>query len=615
MKVGAHYTGNGTCEFRLWAPLADSVAVRITQPEERTIPMGRAERGYWEVTAESVLPGALYYYLLNGSLERPDPASSYQPQGIDGASQVMDHSRFEWHDNDWRGVPLERMIIYEIHVGTFTPEGTFRAIIPRLEDLRSLGITAIELMPLAQFPGERNWGYDGAYPYAVQNSYGGPEGLRELVDAAHTSGLAVILDAVYNHIGSEGSHLSDFGPYFTSKYNIMWGRAFNFDDAGSDEVKNLFIENALSWFRDWHIDGLRLDASDAIKDTSAKHFLEELAERTEGLSDEHGRKYYLMAETDLNDARLIRPRHLGGYGIDAQWCDDFHHALHTLLTGETRGYYIDFGTIEDMAHALRYGYVYRWKYSLYRKRRHGSPVHDRPSHQFVVFSQNHDQVGNRGGSQRLVEIAGFEAAKVAAAVVLLSPRVPLIFMGEEYAETSPFFFFAEHKNPAMIAGAWKGRKQTLEHFGWDGDPPDPQSADTFRQSKLDWDKRHGGRHKTMLEFYRTLLDLRAAVPAITNLSSDTLEAFGSEEDRLLVFRRWHDSSHVCCVINFSDADVTLHSELPQGGWKKILDSASDKWGGPGSEAPENLGAGSQITLRPTSIVVYELTAGEKPEGS
>ena len=435
---GAHYRRGQPCEFFAWAPRAKRVDIRLLSPVAETLPMTRLEGGYWHLSADGIPPGTDYAYRLDDSLERPDPASFFQPQGVHGPSRIVDHASFAWSHRNWRGLPLEELVIYELHVGTFTPEGTFDAIIPRLGALRDLGITALELMPVAQFPGSCNWGYDGASPFAVQNSYGGPEGLKTLVDACHGHGLAVILDVVYNHLGPEGNYLRDFGPYFTDRYRTPWGEAVNFDGPGSDEVRRYFIANALYWLDVYQIDCLRLDAVHAIFDFSAKPFLQELAEQVRAFAGETGRHCLLIAESDLNDVRVIRPPEQGGYGLHAQWNDDFHHALHALLTSETQGYYRDFGRLEDLAAAYREGFVYDWRYSPYRRRRHGSSSADRPGCQLVVCSQNHDQTGNRPAGERLIELAGFEAAKLAAAAVLFAPAVPWLFMGEEYGETAPF---------------------------------------------------------------------------------------------------------------------------------------------------------------------------------
>jgi maltooligosyltrehalose trehalohydrolase len=596
MKIGACYLGDRRCKFVVWAPMLKEVAVRIVSPTERVIPLEPRQDGYWAATAEEVSAGDLYLYRLDEKNERPDPASYYQPQGVHGPSQIIDHQTFQWEDAVWRGIAPSEMIIYELHVGTFTPEGTLGAIIPRLAALQDLGINVIELMPVAQFPGKRNWGYDGVYPFAVQSSYGGPDGLKQLINECHRRGMAVILDVVYNHLGPEGNYLSDFGPYFTEKYKTPWGRAINFDDAYSDGLRNFCIENALYWFQQYHMDALRLDAVHSILDMSAKPFLLELAERTEAFSGKTGKRFYLIAESDLNDARVIRPPELGGHGLNAQWCDDFHHALHALLTGEDQGYYADFGRVGDLVKALREGFVRSGEYSRYRKRRFGNSSKDIPADRFVVFDQNHDQIGNRVQGERLSELIPYEALKLAAGAVLLSPFIPLLFMGEEYGEEAPFLYFVSHNDPGLIEAVRQGRKEEFRKFQWLGEPPDPQSKKTFLRSKISWDTREKGHHRALLELYKTLICLRREIPALSHLDKESLDVCGLEEDRVVFLRRWTDRCQVHCLFNFNRSDVSLHSEKPKTGWKKILDSADALWNGPGTLLPD--------TLRGYSFSVY-----------
>jgi maltooligosyltrehalose trehalohydrolase len=412
---------SGACTFRVWAPFRRSVDVKILGPRAVSVPMTQDARGYWQVSLSGLEAGTRYFYRLDDERDRPDPASRHQPEGVHGPSAVVDHGSFRWTDNAWRGLPLAEYVVYELHIGTFTPEGTFDAAIPRISELQQLGITAMELMPVAQFPGGRNWGYDGTYPFAVQHSYGGPEGLKRLIDACHGQGMAVVLDVVYNHLGPEGNYLGEYGPYFTDRYRTPWGQAINYDGAYANEVRNYVIGNALSWIRDYHVDALRVDAVHGIFDFGARHILQDIGDAVHGAGEETGRSAYVIPESDLNDARLIRPREVGGYGLDAQWNDDFHHCIRTLLTGERTGYYQDFGRLEDLAKAFREGFVYSGQYSPYRKRDHGGPSTDRPAYQFVVFSQNHDQVGNRMLGDRLSAQASFEAQKLAAACVILSP--------------------------------------------------------------------------------------------------------------------------------------------------------------------------------------------------
>ncbi|MBD3290350.1 malto-oligosyltrehalose trehalohydrolase, partial [candidate division KSB1 bacterium] len=468
MRIGAHYNDNKTCEFTVWAPLPEKVELKLKKTTERTIRMSRDRRGYWHATVKDISVHTNYTYLLNGETERPDPASFWQPHGVHQASQVVNHKKFRWTDKEWSGISLKEMIIYELHVGTFTEKGTFKEIIPRLKRLLELGVNTIEIMPVAQFPGERNWGYDGVYPFAVQNSYGDPDSLKKLVNECHKLGLAVVLDVVYNHLGPEGNYLRDFGPYFTDKYKTPWGEAVNFDDEFSDEVRNYFIENALYWFDNYHIDALRLDAIHAIFDMSAKKFLQELAERVQQFSHDNLRKHYLIAESDLNNSTVISPREMGGYGLDAQWADDFHHSVHTLLTGEEAGYYQDFGETGHLIKALENAVVYTGQYSEYRKRSHGNSYRDQHASQFVVAIQNHDQVGNRMMGERLSHLISFEGLKLAAGVLLLSPYIPLIFMGEEYGESSPFLYFVSHGDPNLIKAVREGRKSEFKSFRWKG---------------------------------------------------------------------------------------------------------------------------------------------------
>jgi maltooligosyltrehalose trehalohydrolase len=605
VKIGSNYLGDGRCEFTVWAPSHEEMAVQIVSPQKRLLPMQKDEAGYWKVTAQGIEPGTLYFYKIAGETERPDPASHFQPKGVHEASEVVDHSKMNWTDAQWSGIPLEEMISYELHVGTFTQAGTFEAIIPRLSELREFGVNAIEIMPVAQFPGDRNWGYDGVYTYAVQNSYGGPEGLKKLVDAAHQQGISVILDVVYNHFGPEGNYTSQFGPYFTEMYKTPWGRAINFDDIYSDGVRNYFIENALYWFGDYHIDALRLDAVHAIYDLGAKHLLQELADKVAALSSEVGRKFYLIAESDLNDVRVIREKQLGGHGIDAQWSDDFHHVLHTLLTGELTGYYQDFGKCEQLAKAYKESFVYSWQYSANRKRYHGSDASDRPAHQFVVCTQNHDQVGNRMLGERLTHLVSFEALKLAAGALLLSPYIPLIFMGEEYGEESPFLYFVSHTDADLVEAVRQGRKREFADFHVSGEFVDPFSTDAFSQSQLKWEKRKEGKHKVLLELYQHLIQLRRTVPALTHLKKQNLEASAIESDKLVFLRRWSNESQVFCIMNFSDKDVTFKAMPPSGNWQKTLDSSEPKWMGSGSTLPDKLTQEQEVTIKPQSFVLYQ----------
>lgn len=607
MKVGAKYLGHGKCEFTVWAPTLKEVGVQIVSPENRLLPMTKKdEEGYWQVTATGIEPGTLYYYQLEGNTNRPDPASRYQPKGVHGPSEVIDNSTFSWTDSNWQGVPLEEMIIYELHVGTFTPEGTFEAIIPRLNELKNLGINALEIMPIAQFPGERNWGYDGVSPYAVQNSYGGPEGFKKLVNACHQHGISVILDVVYNHLGPEGNYLPEFGPYFTSKYRPVWGEALNFDDSYSDGVRDFFHENALYWFQDYHIDGLRLDAIQAIFEVGARPFLQELADATNSLSQQIGRKLHLIAESDLNDVRVLRSKELGGFGLDAQWCDDFHHSLHALLTGENDRYYLDFGKCEHLEKAFKESFVYSGQYAPHRKRKHGNSAKDEPGHQFVVFSQTHDQIGNRILGDRLSKLVSFDGLKLAAGTVLISPYIPFFFMGEEYGEEAPFFYFVSHSDANLIEAIRKDKQEEFKVFEGRGEFQDPQSPDTFSKCKLNWERHTEGKHKILWEWHQHLIQLRRTVPALKKLDKQRLELASDEGQKILFLRRWSDDSQIFCILNFNGKDVTFQAELPKGNWEKILDSSEEKWMGSGSQLPARIVSRQELTIKPHTFALYEL---------
>ena len=604
MKVGSQYLGDGVCEFTLWSPLKKKAAVHLVSPQDKLLPMTKQERGYWYVKVDNIEPSTLYYYRLEDGHDRPDPASHFQPQGVHEASEVIDHSNTSWNDSQWAGISLEEMILYELHVGTFTDEGTFKAIIPRLADLAELGVNAIEIMPVSQFPGDRNWGYDGVYPYAVQNSYGRPEDFKQLVDAAHQQGIAIILDVVYNHFGPEGNYLAHHAPYFTDTYHTPWGEAINFDDVYSYGVRNYFIENALYWLENYHIDGLRLDAIQAIYDSSAKHILQEMADKVEELSQQVGRKLYLIAESDLNDVRVIRPPELGGYGIDAQWSDDFHHSLRTVLTKESGGYYADFGSYEQLAKAYQNTFVYDGEYSQFRKRYHGNSPGDRQGHQFVVCIQNHDQIGNRMLGERISDLIDLEATKLAAGALLLSPYIPLLFMGQEYGESSPFLYFVSHSDPELVEAVREGRKKEFTDFQAEGNYIDPQSEETFNSSKLHWEQKNEGKHQVLWQLYQKLITLRHTIPALKKLDKQNFKAINKDE--VILLHRWQENSQVFCILNFSDRNISLENIFPAGNWQKILDSAEIKWMGDGSSLPDKIDLAEQkISIKSYSFAVYQ----------
>jgi maltooligosyltrehalose trehalohydrolase len=606
LELGAGILNEGV-HFKVWAPRAERLSLRV-EGKSRDILMVPEEKGYFTVFARDLAPGTKYFYLLDGDRARPDPVSRYQPEGVHGPSEVIDPRAFEWQDHSWRGIPLEEMIIYEIHVGTFTPEGTFGAILPFVDYLKKdLGVTTVELMPVAQFPGERNWGYDGTCLYAPQNSYGGPLGLKTLVNACHRKGLAVILDVVYNHLGPEGNYLNDYGPYFTDRYKTPWGPAINLDGPESDEVRRFIIHNALYWVTEFHLDGLRMDAVQGIFDLSVRHILEELREAVHRQARRLGRPVAVMAESDLNDPRVIASPRRGGFGLDAQWNDDFHHALHALITRERSGYYQDFGDLDQMSKAIEEGFVFSGQYSSFRRRRHGGPSARLLSSKFIVFSQNHDQVGNRMRGERLSTLATFEALKLAAGVVLLSPHIPLLFMGEEYGEEAPFLYFTDHSDPSLIDSVRQGRKAWFSLFGEGGEPPDPQDASSFLCSKLRWGLRRQKNHQILLNYYQNLIILRKQSPALSHPSKTGLDIKTGAENSWLLMRRSHEDEQVYCIFNFSENPAALRFSIRPGIWRKILESSSTRWGGPGGSTPPFLRpSGREVcfTMRASSLVLY-----------
>jgi maltooligosyltrehalose trehalohydrolase len=608
MLPGATDLGGGRCQFRVWAPFVNRIEIHIVSPEERTVPIA-GEGGYHQGIVEEVHPGALYFYRLDGDKDRPDPASRFQPRGVHGPSQVV-RSQFSWEDRGWVGLPLQDYVFYELHVGTYTRPGTFEAILSHLDDLRDLGITALEIMPVAQFPGNRNWGYDGVHPFAAQNSYGGPEGLKKLVNACHQRGMALVLDVVYNHLGPEGNYLRDFGPYFTDRYRTPWGEAINFDGPESDEVRRFFIGSALYWMTEFHIDALRIDAVHAILDFSARPFLQEFARAIRVLGETLNRRVYLIAESDLNDNRILRSSGLGGIGLDAQWNDDFHHALHALLTGEKSGYYQDFGTVGDLGKAMTDGFVYDGRYSAFRRRRHGNSSRKLSSGRFVVFSQNHDQVGNRPLGERLSRLISLEGLKLAAGITLLSPFLPLLFMGEEYGETAPFFYFISHGDPDLIEAVRQGRQEAFRDVPEDKNPPDPDDEEIFLLAKLNHALRQKAPHRNLYDYYRELLSIRKSYPALASPAKERQEVVVREEEKILIQRRWQDREELTAVYYFGKSPSSVTLPLSAGTRKKILASADARWAGPGSGIPDGIVSEGGMNLKLASQSFF-LLAGER----
>ncbi len=600
-SLGVNFNSNGQTEVLVWAPFAEKVAISVNGGDN-IAPLQKTAYGYWQLTTNKIKKDDLYKIILNDEEAFPDPASLLQPQGVHGPSQAIDIINFNWTDKSWNNIALEDYIIYELHCGAFTPAGTLKAIEEKLDYLIELGVTAIEIMPVAQFPGERNWGYDGVYPFAVQHSYGGAKALQQLVDACHSKGLAVILDVVYNHLGPEGNYLEAFGPYFTDKYKTPWGRAINLDDAWCDGVRHFIIENVLMWFRDFHIDALRLDAVHALKDFGAKHILHEIKEHVDQFMQASGGTHYLIVESDLNDSRFIDNIDDRGHGMDAQWIDEFHHALRVSAGGERNGYYADFNGIPHLAKAYMDAYVYDGIYSDHRKRIFGNRVTNNPGHQFVVFSQNHDQIGNRMLGERTSKLVSFEMQKLLAAAVLISPYLPLLFMGEEYSEINPFQYFVSHTDPSIAHMVRRGRKEEFAAFH-SGEAPDPMSEEVFNQSKLQWHLIGSDDHRSMLHYYKMLISLRKDIPAIKHLNRRQLEVSYNEEAQTLILHRWHQDQHVICLMNFSDQprEITIPSYTQT--WQKALDSADNRWRGPAT-SPDIVLPGTVITQQPESFLLY-----------
>ena len=608
--AGSAYLGNGRCIFSAWAPEKKSMQLHIVSPADRIVSMDALTEGYFTVEVDDVHPGARYFFRPDDKRDLPDPASQSQPEGVHGASEVLDHQAFLWSDQNWKGLPFENLILYEIHVGTFTPEGTFEAIIPRLDDLVDLGVNAIEIMPVAQFPGRRNWGYDGVFPYAVQNSYGGADGLKKLVDACHQKEIAVILDVVYNHIGPEGNYFHEFGPYFTKKYNTPWGDAINLDTEWADGVRDFFSDNAIYWLEIFHIDGLRLDAIHTVFDSSAIHFWELLQHKITTLQKKTGRIFHMIAESDLNSPRVVQPISNNGFGFTAQWLDDFHHALYVLLDPKGKSRYFDFGKIEQLAKAYVEGFVHSGEYVHFRKRKYGASSAGIPGNKFVVFNVNHDQAGNRVNGERLSMLVDFERLKLAAAGMLLAPYIPMFFMGEEYGDDTPFFYFVDHSDQQLIEAVRKGRREEFAAFKDEGDPRDPQDEQTFRDSTLHWHKRNERKHAILLRWHKTLIALRQTTPALQNFDKRSIRT-QLVGDKTLVIQRVASDPHTRIIIALNFSDQAEHYTVCGNGeiYRKTIDSKEGEWMISDNEEaglPGIIKSGSTLRLPPCCAVVYAI---------
>lgn len=573
--------------IEVWAPEASRVDLLL---EGERHPMERTDRGYWQAAVAADVSQIPYAFSIDGGDPRPDPRSERQPEGVHGPSLRVRHGEFRWSDTGFQQVPLSRALVYELHPGTFTDRGTLEAAAGRLDYLVDLGVTHVELMPLAAASGSRGWGYDGVNLFAPHEAYGGPDGVKRFVDEAHGKGLAVLVDVVYNHLGPEGNYLHEFGPYFTDRYRTPWGSAVNLDGPGSDEVRRFFIDNARMWLRDYHADGLRVDAVHAFYDKSALNFLEELGSSVHRLEGELGRRLIVIAESDLNDPQVVRSTEAGGYGLRAQWSDDFHHAIHALVTGERWGYYEDFGALGMVAYALERNYVFDGAYQSSRGCRHGRFAADLPPDRFLGYIQNHDQVGNRARGERLSHIAGTEAQKVAAAVYLFSPFVPMLFQGEEWAASTPFLYFTDHQDPDLGEAVREGRQREFSFQS--SDVPDPQSPETAADSVLRWSERETSPHAEMLTWYRVLITLRRTWPELAAGRRDDMAVESDEDAATLSVRR----GRLSLYCNFSQSPRAF----PEAG--------EEREAGGGPEAGS--GSGSVIILAASSSDV-EL----KPDGS
>ncbi|MDQ6875268.1 MAG: malto-oligosyltrehalose trehalohydrolase [Actinomycetota bacterium] len=538
--------------LEVWAPHAGRVQVEVAGERH---PLTARDDGWW-LTDTPVEPGADYAFLIDDDETRlPDPRSRWQPQGVHGPSRRYEDAAFDWTDQAWRGRQLAGSVTYELHVGTFTEAGTFDAAIERLDHLVDLGVDLVELMPVNAFDGEWGWGYDGVDWYAVHAPYGGPDGLKRFVDAAHVRGLGVLLDVVYNHVGPVGGYLDRYGPYF-SQVRTMWGPAVNLDGSGSDQVRRFIVDNALMWLQAYHLDGLRLDAVHALVDTRAVHLLEELAVAVAAMSAHVGRPLALIAESDSNDPRLVTSRSAGGYGLTAHWSDDFHHTLHTVLTGERQGYYADFGSLAGLAKTLTGAYFHDGTWSSFRGRNHGRPVDTRRTlgSRFLGYLQDHDQVGNRAAGDRISATISTDLVKVGAALVLTAPFTPMLFMGEEWAASTPWQYFTSHPDPAVAAEVSAGRRAEFARHGWGDTPvPDPQDPATYRASRLDWSERDEPEHADVLDFYRKAIAVRRQRSELTDPRLDAVSVDFSEEGRWLVVTR----AGLRIVVNFADERQTV----------------------------------------------------------
>ncbi|MCS7014866.1 MAG: malto-oligosyltrehalose trehalohydrolase [Gemmatales bacterium] len=607
-SIGAYPLEDDTTCWRVWAPTAQQVDLVLytSQANYEIIPMQAEDFGYYSVSRADVPEGQTYAYRLDGRAIYPDPASLWQPMGIHKPSAVVHTQRFAWTDQPWHGVALRDLVIYEVHCGTFTELGTLEAIISRLPALVDLGITAIELMPLAQFPGARNWGYDGVHLYAVHNTYGGPQALVQLVNACHAHGLAVILDVVYNHLGPEGNYLERFAPYFTDRYRTPWGPALNYDGPQSDGVRQFIGDNVRLWLEEYHVDGLRLDAVHAIYDMTAQHILADIRQAAEEAAARRGWPAVVIAESHANDPRLVRPAQFGGYGLDAVWNDDYHHALHAFYTGERQAYGVDFGRPEHIVKAWNKTFVLDGIYSRYRQRRHGAPPGEISGEHFVVYLQNHDLVANRAEPQRLIRQLPASAYRQAVCLVLAAPYIPLLFMGEEYGEDRPFCFFTSFEDRDLALRVWEGRKRELARLGWIAEVPDPQAEETFQACKLSWQWSQPQARSQLRRLYKDLLQARRSWPAWRDFSNREAQLAPAEQPVILQLWRGPRSKFQTRIV----CNLTAQPQLcpaREGHEAVLLSSEWPRYGGARSDLED------YTTLLPWECVIFGPADWRLPE--
>jgi maltooligosyltrehalose trehalohydrolase len=601
-KMGANILDrqSSRVEFRVFAFEKKGVSLLLKSDgrQEKVLPMQKEAPHLYGLTVEGLGLDLYYKYRITDEGDFPDPWSRFQPEGVHGFSQVIDPQGYRWRAENWKGRDLRELIIYELHTGTFTPEGTFRAVIKKIDYFLELGITALELMPVTQTPGKWNWGYDGANLFSINKNYGTPADLKELIDACHQKGIAVILDVIYNHFGPEGNYLSVYGPYFTYKHQTAWGAALNFDDQHCEYMRAMVLANVRYWLEEFRFDGLRLDAIHAIKDESEPHILKEMGKMAGTLASEQGRKIALIAETDENDVKIINNTEKGGYGIEAQWMDDFHHVIHTTLTGEKQGYYQDYNGLAGLPKVYQ-NYLYTGEYSHFWKKKRGSDASQNPGEQFIISIQNHDQVGNRAAGERLSALVEFPYLKAACGLLFFSPYLPLLFMGEEYGEKNPFLFFTDYEDPQLKKAVSDGRRKEFQDFGW-GDFPDPEAAHTFYTSKLTPAEHWQEENKMLFNFYRDMIVLRKTHPALRHLEKEKTAVEVDEERKIVTVRKWHHGQELCGFFNLGTSAVKL--SFPPG--RQILNSEWKKYGGKLE--------GESTILLPGNMLVIEVKTQADP---